>query len=203
MENKLVFIMAQHLANRLNRYTGKEGLAYKKMALGMEVLIINVTKLIVIYLLAAVLWVVVQTAILHMAYIAIKRCSFGLHALNSTVCTVVSCCLFVITPWALQGVGINNIAVTAIFIPVIVCLLMYAPADTKARPLIGPAVRAKLKRKAVVSGIILMVAALLIPYNDVKLLLALGAAFQCVAILPLTYKILKRSERNYETYEIV
>jgi len=203
MENELIRKSALGFAIRLNRYAGKDGLGFKKMVLGMEVLIINVTKLIIIYLLAAILGLILHTAIIHLAYVAIKRFSFGLHALNSTVCTIVSCTLFVAVPWGLQGVGISNTIALAIFTVIISCLYKYAPADTKARPLVGKTLRAKLRTKAVTCSIILLIITLMIPSNEIKLLITLGAVFQCVSILPITYKILKRSERNYETYEQV
>jgi len=109
--------------------------------------------------------------------------------------------LFVAVPWALQGVGISNSAVFVSFIAVILCLYRYAPADTKARPLVGKVMRARLRKKAVICGVILLAIALLTPYREIKLLITLGAAFQCISILPITYKTLKRSERNYEFYE--
>ena len=84
---------------------------------------------------------------------------------------------------------------------IIVALYLYAPADTKAKPLVGINLRKKLKKKAVICGVTLMIIALIVPDNSLKLLLALGSMSQCVAILPITYKILKRSERNYEKYE--
>ena len=201
MENRLIHISATKLALWFNRYVGKEGLEFQKLVLGIEILIINVSKFIIMYTLAALLGTLWQTAILHIAYIPIKRYSFGLHALNSTVCTIVSCSMFVLMPWLLRGAGISNIAVIAAFAPIIVCFYRYAPADTKYRPLVGAKLRKELKLKAVVCGIALMAIALLIPNPHIKLLLTLGAVYQCIAILPLTYKLLKRSERNYETYE--
>ncbi|MCL1877862.1 MAG: accessory gene regulator B family protein, partial [Defluviitaleaceae bacterium] len=81
------------------------------------------------------------------------------------------------------------------------CLVLYAPADTKARPLIGKQLRDSFKRKAVFCGFLLMGVALLIPNGNVKFLLSVGAAYQTICILPLTYKILKRSVKNYEAYE--
>ena len=201
MENELIRKYALCLASKLNVYIGKEGLDFKKMVLGAEVLIVNISKLIIMYLLAAMLGVIVHTAIIHIAYVVIKRFSFGLHALNSTVCTIVSCTLFVAVPWGLRGVGIGSAAVVAVFVAVIFCLYKYAPADTKARPLVGKMLRARLRKKAVICGVVLFVIALAVPSREVKLLLTLGAAFQVVSVLPLTYKILKRSERNYEAYE--
>ena len=201
MENQLLHAAATALAHRLNRYTRKDGLEFKKLIYGMEILLINVSKLIIIYLLAAALGVVVPTLITHGAYVAVKRYSFGLHALNSTVCTIVSCCLFVFIPWLLQGVGVGNGVVAAAFVLVIFCLWRYAPADTKARPLVGPKLRARIKRKAIASGAILMAIALMVPSQQFKLLILVGAVFQAVSILPCTYKILKRSGKNYEAYE--
>ena len=203
MENEWIRKSALQLATRLNMYIGKEGLDFVKMTLGMEVMIINITKLIAVYLLAAILGVVPQTATLHFAYILVKRYSFGLHALNSTVCTIVSCTLFVAVPWVLHavGLGIGNVAVAVVFAPLLLCLYKYAPADTKARPLVGEKLRAKLKRNTMICALILMGIALLVTSREIKLLLTLGVTFQCVSLLPIIYKTLKRSEKNYEVYE--
>ena len=203
MENDIIRKSALRLSCMLNSHIGKEGLEFKKMILGMEVLIINVSKIIIIYLLAALLGVTLYTLVIHVAYIVTKRFSFGLHALNSTVCTIVSCTLFVAVPWGLQGVGVGNEVVFIIFAVVILCLYKYAPADTKARPLVGKLLRARLRKNAVICSVVLLVVALLVPSGELKLLLALGSVFQCVSILPITYKILKRSTKNYEIYEHV
>ncbi|MCL2500974.1 MAG: accessory gene regulator B family protein [Defluviitaleaceae bacterium] len=201
MENRLIHAAAQGMAHKINAYIGKEGLELQKLVLGTEMLIINVSKLFILYLTAALMGILVHTLILHAAYILIKRYSFGLHALNATVCTVVTCVMFAIIPWFLRGIGINNMIISAAFTFFIVCLYLYAPADTKARPLVGVALRVRLKRNAVLCGIVLMGVALAISDPYIKFLLTLGAAYQCVAILPLTYKLFKRSEKNYENYE--
>ena len=201
MENKLIQATAKSLARWMNRYANKEGLELQKLELGLEAYIINTTNLIIIYLLAALLGSLAQTAIIHFAFIIIKRYSFGVHALNSTVCTLVSCFTFVITPLLVSNMGVNNFGVLVVFVAVISFLYRYAPADTKARPIIGATLRGWLKMKAVVCGLLLMVIALVVPNEHFKLLLSLGAVFQCISIFPLTYKILRRSERNYEKYE--
>jgi accessory gene regulator B len=101
----------------------------------------------------------------------------------------------------LSGAGISNVVVLAVFLPIIICLCLYAPADTKAWPLIGNKLRMRMKKKAVICGLSLMVVTLMIPGEATKLLLTIGAGYQSIAILPLAYKILKRSEKNYEKYE--
>ena len=201
MEAKAIYTLSQNLAHWLNRYTNKEGLEFTKMAIGIEVILINISKLVIMYLIAIILGVVVQTLFIHGAYIMIKRYSFGLHALNSTVCTIVSCLLFVAVPWFVFGIMINNVMVLTVFPFIILSMYLYAPADTKARPIIGSKRRSRLKWKAVVSALLLMVITIAIPNESVKLLLTLGAVYQVISILPLTYKILKRSEKNHEQFE--
>ncbi|MCL1884413.1 MAG: accessory gene regulator B family protein [Defluviitaleaceae bacterium] len=201
MKPNLTRRVALILAEKLNFYTKKEGLAFTKMELGMEVFLVNISKIIIMYLLATLIGVLWQTIAIHFAFALIKRYSFGAHALNSMVCTAICCFAFVIIPWLLLDIGINNFGVVAVFTTVIFILYLYAPADTKAKPLVGKGLRLQLKNKALICGFALMLVALLVPSQSLKLLLALGAIFQCVAILPITYKILKRSERNYEKYE--
>ena len=201
MENKLIQAAAKFLAGKMNAYTCKEGLELQKMELGMEIVIINMSKLIIIFALAALLGVLWQTFVIYVAFATIKRYSFGLHALNSTVCTLVSCCMFVIVPLLLIGVGINNVGVIVTFSIIIPVLYLYAPADTKARPLIGTNLRVQLKRKTVICGLIVFAITLIIPNEPAKLLLTLGVMLQSVAVMPFSYKILKRSEKNYEDYE--
>jgi len=171
------------------------------MNLGMEVFLINVFKLTVMYVLAAILGVLGLTFATHVAFVAVKRYSFGLHALNSTVCTLSGCAMFVFIPWLLSGAGIGNISVAIIFTGVILSLGFFAPADTKAKPLFGAENRKRMKIRAIACGVMVLIATLLIPNETVKLMLTLGAMYQSVSILPLTYKILKRSEKNYEKHE--
>ena len=174
MAQKILHTTAHRLADKVNRYTHKEGLEFTKLVIGMEMLLINISKLLIIYLLAAVLGMLLQTLIVHGSYILVKRFSYGLHALNSTVCTIVSCCMFVIIPWLLSGIEVSNHVVAAIFIPTIYTLYRYAPADTKARPLVGARRRVRLKKYAVACGVIAFALVLIVPDESIKFLLTLG-----------------------------
>ncbi|MCL2853717.1 MAG: accessory gene regulator B family protein [Defluviitaleaceae bacterium] len=203
MENKLTRNAARYLASRMNVHTRKEGIEFEKMAVGMEIVLINVSKAIIVYSLAAWFGILVQTFFAHAAFSLLKRYSFGLHALNSTVCTAVSCSLFILIPLVLIGVSyrINPYMLVAVYIVIIAILYRYAPADTKSRPLIGARLRRRLKTRAVICGVALAVVSILVPDESIRLSLTLGAVYQSAAILPVTYRLLRRSERNYEAYE--
>lgn len=115
MNQNLTHTVALALTERLNRYTNKEGLALSKMALGMEVFLINVSKLIAVYLLAVLLGVLWQAIVTHFAFAMTKRYSFGTHAQHSIVCTMISCSIFTVIPWLVSGMGISNVGVIGAF----------------------------------------------------------------------------------------
>ena len=82
MENELIRKTAVNLAANMNRYICKEGIELRKMELGLEIFLVNVSKLIIIYALAIFLGVVWQTLVVQGAFAILKRYSFGLHALR-------------------------------------------------------------------------------------------------------------------------
>ena len=69
MEAKAIHALSQNLAHWFNRCTNKEGLEFTKMEIGIEVILINVPKLVIMYFIAIILGVVLQTLIIHGAYI--------------------------------------------------------------------------------------------------------------------------------------
>lgn len=174
---------------------------YLKVKYGLEIILINAMKFIAVYGVALLLGIVWQTITVHLAYLMIRRYSFGLHATKSWVCTVVSVSMFDLIPYFAKGLLLNNWIVLGVFIFVLLNVFFFAPADTESLPLIGKDNRKKLKRKAMVSTLLLTGIALLVPIAEMKVLIMLGALYQVVSINPLVYKILNRRYHNYESYE--
>lgn len=174
---------------------------YLKVKYGLEIILINAMKFIAVYGVALLLGIVWQTITVHLAYLMIRRYSFGLHATKSWVCTVVSVSMFDLIPYFAKGLLLNNWIVLGVFIFVLLNVFFFAPADTESLPLIGKDNRKKLKRKAMVCTLLLTGIALLVPIAEMKVLIMLGALYQVVSINPLVYKILNRRYHNYESYE--
>ena len=185
----------------INRYVQKDGIELQKMTLGLEIILHNIPKIILMMTVAIFLGILLQTAITWLTFASIRRYASGLHAQNSTTCTVASLLMFVAAPYVMQGVYLSVGKFILIFAVVVYGLYRYAPADTAACPILGAKRRAKLKKRAVLSGIAVMVLAIII-FDDVfYVLVATGAVYAVIAVLPTTYKILKRSMNNYEKYE--
>lgn len=174
---------------------------YLKVKYGLEIILINVMKFAIVYGIALVMGVLLQTMTVHLSYLWLRRYSFGLHATKTLNCTLISLTMFVLTPLIFQNVLSNNWIVLGTFAFILLNMFLFAPADTENLPLIGEEHRKKLKRKAMIGTLILTGITLLIPFAEMKTLIMIGSLFQVVSINPLTYKLLRRRYRNYEKYE--
>jgi accessory gene regulator B len=207
MENKLKLKisltekLAEKITLKLNMRLNKEGLELKKMKLGLEILLINLTKFIIIFSLAAYFGLLKEALFMTLIFGSVRKSSFGLHANNSIICTIISALMFIGGPYLGYHLIINNYLVFMFFVPANILLYKYAPADTTNHPLLGKALRDKLKRQSVLTGIILMILALVVQSKPLKAMIMMAVAYQIVNILPITYKILNRRYKNYEKYE--
>ena len=82
----------------------------------------------------------------------------------------------------------------------LLCFLLYAPADTKKRPLIYPRRRLVYKIITVIMASIYLVLLFIINDSFIQNTLVCAMLIESVLIHPLTYKIFKLSYKNYETY---
>lgn len=205
MKNKIKISLmervAEIIANRINFYLHKEGLELQKMKLGLQIILINISKFIIIFMVATEFHLLKEAIFMCIIFASIRRNAFGLHAKNSFICTLISICIFVFGAYLSYYLRFNNYIVFILFTVINLLLYKYAPADTENHPLIGANLRKKRKKEAVITGIILMVIALIIPNNVIKTLISLAAISAVIVILPITYNLLKRSYKNYENYE--
>ena len=185
----------------LNRYAKREGKDLQKMVLGMEILLHNIPKIFLMIAVASLLGILTETLMTWLPFAFVRRYASGLHAKTGISCTVVTLLMFVGVPYILQNVYINEAVLFLLFLIIGFGVYKYAPADTAARPLIGKKKRARLKRQAVGSIVIIFAVALVLQNGMFYALIAFGCLCALAAILPLTYKILKRRMNNYEQYE--
>ena len=194
-------IAAERVSNWLYNNKEYDEINYLKAKLGIEATIINVSKIMIVYSISLMFGLLIPTLITHLSYLSLRRVSMGLHAKSSFVCTVVSVIIFVVIPYLIQGVWIGNELLLIGGLITTILFWLYAPADTEKAPIIGAKRRRKLKRLAVLTNVIVLLAALLVGQTMFRTLILWGSVIQVVMILPITYKILRRRCKNYEQYE--
>jgi len=187
--------------NNLNRHVNKEGIELQKMILGMEILLHNIPKMVLMFTIALYLGILPQTLATWFSFVIIRRYAGGMHAGNSITCTIMTLLMFVAVPFILIGTQISAGIFLLTFAIIGLGLYKYSPSDTAARPILGKKKRAMLKKRAVVASFFIMALGLLLRNEILYGLFAAGALYALVTVLPLTYKVFGASMNNYEGYE--
>jgi len=201
LKTSLTHSLAVNWTNRLNRYVRKDGLELKKMTLGMEIILHNIPKLILMLAVSAFLGLLVYSLITWAAFVCIRRYASGLHASNGIVCTFTTLLMFVAVPYAMRFVYIGVVGLLFVSALVGIGLYRYAPADTEARPIIGKKKRARLKRNALVANVVVLALTLVFLGGEFYGHVAAGIFFAVLVLLPVMYSVLGRSMNNYEKFE--
>lgn len=189
------------IVNKINSYLNVQGLEYEKLKLGVDVILLTVSKLIITLILAAYFKIMPQVLSMIGANMLLKNTAFGLHSKSSFRCLIITLAMFILPPTLLKNFEIGNIMVILLFTAFSFLFYMYAPADTANHPLLGAEFRKKLKYKTVFRSVLLGIITVFIPYKHIKGLVSISVLYTVVGILPVTYKVLKRRYNNYEQYE--
>ncbi|AFS77861.1 putative agrB-like protein [Gottschalkia acidurici 9a] len=193
--------IAIKLTRGISKHTNRTDIELTKIKFGIEVLIINISKFLLIITISYFLKIIPLTLILFISFGLIRRSAFGLHAKNSIVCTIISTSYFIGGAYISIYYPLEMKIMVLIFLIQIGLFMKYAPSDTESRPLVGKKLRSKLKRDTIVTVLILLAIALIVNNGTISMLITLGATMECISILPITYKILKRRYNNYEQYK--
>lgn len=193
--------ISANIVEKINRYTQKEGVELQKMIFGMEILLHNIPKLVLMFAVAILLGILPQTFVTWLSFALVRRYASGLHASNSITCTITTILMFVLVPYMVQNIYINILHFSIIFGIIILVLHLYAPADTQANPIIGESKRKRLRKSALISSISIFLITSILIEETYRIYIAFGAIYAGILILPITYKLLKRRMKNYEQYE--
>lgn len=169
---------------------------------GLEVMYLNVTKSLFIFLLALYLGIFKEMLIMLISFNLLRRHGFGLHATKSWICLLSSTLTFIFFPILAKVITINLNIKCILGILAIILTYKYAPADTSKRPLIYKTHRDYHKFISTVVCIILVFLTIAINNNIVSNLILLGIYCEVILILPTTYSFFNLSYNNYENYII-
>ncbi|MDO5569379.1 MAG: accessory gene regulator B family protein [bacterium] len=167
---------------------------------GLESMYINISKIIIIVLLATTLNLLIPTLLVMLAYNIIRSTSFGLHATKSIYCLISSILLFIGGAYICLNLTIPIYIETIICILCFICIYLYAPADTQNRPLINIKKRKRYKTISIIS-VVLYTIIILIDNSIISNYLLIGLVEASILIHPLVYKIFNLPFDNYKNYQ--
>ena len=182
---------------KYNNYSEDE---LAKMRYGIEGIYLTMTKCIIIIALALLLDIFKEVICILILFNIIRFTGFGFHAEKSYQCLILSIIYFIGIPLFFINIDISQFVTIIICLFSIISYLLFAPADTKKRPL--PNKRKRLIRKifTVFIGTVYSLLIICFGRNFFTPLLLSTLVIQAIIINPLFYMVFKQPYNNYKTY---
>ena len=173
----------------------------EKLYLGIMTLLINGIKSIIILGLASLVGVLDEVIFMILVFFALRLWAAGLYAKSSFKCTVICISAYIIGAYMSINYPVNIYHCFGICNILIILIYRYSPADTENRPILGRKKREILKRRAVITALLILIINIILFNEKIINLTMYAMLMQTICILPHVYKIFNRRYNNYEMYE--
>lgn len=196
MKNLIINGYINHI-KRNNDYS-KEKL--EKIEYSLTGIYLTFSKMFIIFLISIILGIFKEVLIFMILFNILRTTAFGIHASKSWICLLSSLICFIVLPIIAININLNIYLKILCCLICIILLYIYAPADTKKRPLINRKRRFKLKIATVAISIIFSILSIIINNNFISNCLIISMILENIFISPITYKIFNMPYKNYISY---
>lgn len=164
---------------------------------GIEVIFMNVSKLLIIYILAYMLGYLFETLFVTIAFGLIRSFASGLHVKGFLKCLSFSIAIFTFV------IVSGNLIISSYILKIIISIILisgiyiYSPSDTQEKPYFDEENRQKLRKRASLVAIfysLIWINSIFASYSKYFMPILL---IQLILIHPLSYKMLGRRYNNY------
>ena len=173
----------------------------KKLRYGLEGFYNLATKTIVLLFLAFMFNNFFEILLLIIIYSTLRLYGFGIHAKTSLQCWFTTIPIYILGGLFIKYATITSNVIYIFWIIAFLSFLLFAPADTPARPLIrkNKRIRAKIFSIVILTGYFIL---FLININlKVSNTILYATLMEIVSINPLIYKLTNTPFNNYKIYE--
>lgn len=192
--------MSSYILNRLIKDKNYDTLKIMKLKLGLDILIINIPKYMILLLISYYLNILFYTVIMCIVFGILRSTSFGVHASSSLRCLITSLTLFVGGVYLCMYISISITFYLLISILLIISYYKYAPLSSHKYAKLSTKHKNYLKHCTLLSLLFILILAFIINDNTIKNIVLLSSFYQLVSIFPITCKILKRSCINNDLH---
>lgn len=169
--------LTENIAERIARWAQspeEDRIKYLKVKLGLETILINVTKGLIVYSVVLFLGLFWQVVVFHIGYYLIRRTANGIHATDSLICSVLSVIAFVGVPYIAMTYTLPIYIIPFLFIMNALLLYLFAPYVSKKNKHVHKHNRQKLRNQSIAMCFALLGITLLLPSETFQTILASG-----------------------------
>lgn len=184
----------------ITKYQDCDELKTKKIKYGLEALYNLITKVVVMLIISIILGIWREYLLLVLIYASARRYAYGIHAKKSIICWITTLPIYLVGCYIIRCISLPNYLIYILWFFGFISFLLWAPADTPARPLIHKEIRKKQKIKACLTCIIYLFCIILFQYPLINNAIIYCLVVQSICINPITYKLTKTPFANYKLY---
>lgn len=168
---------------------------------GLEGVYLTFTKLFIILIISIILGITKEMLLILVFYNIIRFSAFGIHASKSIYCLTSSILFLIGGVYVCRFFSLSLILKFFISFICIICIYLYAPADTHKRPIINRKKRKHYKTISLFSVSIFSI--LIVVYNEsiISNYLLFSMMVAVIMIHPFTYKVFNMPYDNYKNYK--
>lgn len=195
-------LFLENSMNFICKYQSISDYDKKKVKYGLEGLYLTITKMVLLTILALLLNMFKEFILVVVFFNVIRYTGFGFHAEKSYQCLLFSTFNFIAIPFLLLHIQLSNFFVYTICAICIFHYLLFAPADTKKRPLSNKRKRIIRKIITVVIGFIYTLMIILLNNTYWTSIILSAMIIQAIIISPLIYRLFNQPYNNYKALNI-
>ena len=187
--------------SNIKKYNNYSDTKLKEIKYGLETIYLTFFKIVTIIIINLLLGSLKELLLIFLFYGLLRLTGFGLHAKKSSHCWVASLLMFVILTNIVSLIYIPKILQITLSSIGLILLFIYAPADTKKRPIINETKRTVYKVLTILITVLYIL--YIIFTNDVYIsnILMISILIQTFLVLPISYKLFGLEYNNYKKYE--
>ena len=186
--------------NFINNHKDLDHYNEVKIKYGLEVMYHFFTKLFVVIIISILLNTIKYIIPLFISFGLLRTFGYGIHAKTNLECWIFTISLYIICGIYLKMYYFNTYIKLAIFVISFISMLLWAPSDTKGRPLVNKRKRRILKFFCLITLLIEGLLSFKTKYFF-KDVFVIAAALETIVINPYLYKITGTPRKNYENYK--
>ncbi|RAZ67292.1 accessory gene regulator ArgB-like protein [Planococcus maitriensis] len=161
-----------------------------KIRFGVQTILSNGMKLLMVYATAILLGCLIPTLITHAGFFILRQVSLGYHFKTEWSCILWSIFAFPVLALVLERISLPSESIWAAAFAALLFIALAGPAGTKKNPIQNKYHYQYLQKKLLIR-LLIVVGALVLSSNDIRQFLVLGIVVQGVA---LGIQLLKREE---------
>lgn len=187
--------------NFINKHQSLDHYNQVKIKYGLEVMYHFFTKLFVVLLLSVYLKTIPYIIPLFISFGILRTFGYGIHAKTNKLCWFFTIFIYVILGLYLKYFSFNHTIKLLLFFLSLLSVTLWAPSDTKGRPLVNKNKRIFLKTMCIFAVILEVI----ISYSTnlyFKDVFVISTSLEAIMINPFLYKITNTTRNNYRFVSI-